>query len=266
MRALSAAELLDAWAQAYAQPPPRRALALLAAACPGCSPAALARLSVGCRDGLLLTLREWTFGPQVEGLAACPQCGERLELAFRVADVRVGDTAGDLAASECAAREADVPAVPLTVAVAGYAVAFRLLNSEDLLALADRNPGARDQAPVGRELLARCLLAVQWEGEAVAPDRLPADAAAAIARTVAAAMAEADPQADLQLDLACPACGCRWQAPFDIVSFFWSEINTWAYRTLRQVHVLASAYGWREEEILRLSPWRRQFYLEMVGG
>lgn len=263
VRALSTAELLDAWAQAYAQPPPHRALALLAAACPESSPAELARLTVGRRDGLLLALREWTFGPQVEALAACPRCGERLELVFAVADVRVGDAAEGPAASG-GMPGAGAPAAPLSVAVDGYEVAFRLPDSEDLVALA---AGAASGPQPGRgELLARCLLAVRREGETLAPDRLPVDAAEAIAAAVAAAMADADPQADLQLDLTCPACGCRWQAPFDIVTFFWSEIDTWAYRTLRHVHVLASAYGWREEEILDLPPWRRQYYLEMVGG
>ena len=77
-------------------------------------------------------------------------------------------------------------------------------------------------------------------------------------------MAETDPQADVQLALACPACGHTWQATFDIVSFFWSEINAWAYHTLREVHGLALAYGWTETDILALSPQRRQLYLEMA--
>jgi hypothetical protein len=51
-----------------------------------------------------------------------------------------------------------------------------------------------------------------------------------------------------------------------VVAYFWSEINAWAYRLLGEVHSLASAYGWREEDILAMSPWRRHVYLEMVGG
>ena len=34
--------------------------------------------------------------------------------------------------------------------------------------------------------------------------------------------------------------------------------------TLRDVHGLAAAYGWREEDVLRLSPTRRQIYLELA--
>ena len=51
---------------------------------------------------------------------------------------------------------------------------------------------------------------------------------------------------------------------FDIVSFFWAEIDAWARRVLREVNVLARAYGWRESDILALSPVRRQIYLSMV--
>jgi hypothetical protein len=85
-----------------------------------------------------------------------------------------------------------------------------------------------------------------------------------VVSAMAEQMAQADAPADIQLALTCPVCGQHWQAIFDIVSFFWSEIDAWAYRTLRDVHCLAAAYGWREADILALSPWRRQFYLEMV--
>ena len=65
MRALSAPELLSVWERGQAQPPVQRTLTLLAAACPGILPDALAELSIGQRDARLLTLREWTFGPQL---------------------------------------------------------------------------------------------------------------------------------------------------------------------------------------------------------
>jgi hypothetical protein len=34
---------------------------------------------------------------------------------------------------------------------------------------------------------------------------------------------------------------------------------------MRQVHTLALAYGWREIDILAMSSWRRQAYLEMLS-
>jgi hypothetical protein len=35
---------------------------------------------------------------------------------------------------------------------------------------------------------------------------------------------------------------------------------------LRDVHTLASAYGWKEDEVLHLTPARRHAYLELVAG
>lgn len=77
---------------------------------------------------------------------------------------------------------------------------------------------------------------------------------------------QADPQANVQLNVSCPACSHQWQMTFDILSFFWTEISAWAQRILREVHVLASAYGWHEADVLAMSSMRRQCYLQMVGG
>ena len=79
------------------------------------------------------------------------------------------------------------------------------------------------------------------------------------------AVVERDPQAEIRLKLVCPSCDNHWFAVFDILAFLWQEITTHARRILRDVHVLASAYGWSESEILALSAMRRRFYLEMVA-
>jgi uncharacterized protein (UPF0212 family) len=242
MRALTAQELLDAWERGRGEPPVQRALTLLAPACPECSPEALARESVGRRDSRLLTLREQTFGSRLMSVTACPACGERLETAFEVADIRVPEIgAGD---------------ETLRLPVAGRELAFRLPNSLDLAALAL----CEDLDAARRRLLGRCLLAAP--GEELAVDRLPAEALQAVADRMAAA----DPQGDVELALQCPACGHAWPAAFDIASFFWTEVDAWARVLLHEIHVLASAYGWREADILALSPWRRRTYLELIGG
>jgi uncharacterized protein (UPF0212 family) len=246
-RALSAAELLDVWERGLTQPPVQRALTLAAAAYPGASLETLANLSIGQRDSSLLTLREQTFGPQLVSLVMCPGCSERLELTFAVADVRT-------TAISFGAKSAAV----LRFGVADYEVSFRLPNSLDLFAI----DGSQDVVASRQLLLQRCLLAAEHQGKEQSANQLPAE----IVEAVVERMAQADPQADVQLALSCPQCGHQWQAAFDIVSFFWSEIDAWASRLLREVHVLASAYSWREADILALSPWRRQLYLEMISG
>jgi hypothetical protein len=77
-------------------------------------------------------------------------------------------------------------------------------------------------------------------------------------------MQSSDPQADLRFTLHCQVCSHEWEAGFDIAQFLWTEVDAWASRTLFDVHCLARAYGWREADILSLSPWRRQCYLEML--
>ncbi|MEA2165513.1 MAG: hypothetical protein QOK37_3640 [Thermoanaerobaculia bacterium] len=233
MRTLSATELLDAWERGLEQRPVERALTLLAAASPGISPDTLTGLSIGRRDAGLLALRERMFGPSATGLADCPNCSERLELTFAV--------------SEIEAPAASLPPESLTA----RGIRFRLPDSRDLLAVA----GCADVAAARAILLRRC--AIDRDADTLAEDDVEA---------VVGAMADADPQADVQLDLCCPACAHRWFAVFDIASFLWAEVNAWAQRTLQDVHRLALAYGWREPDILALTPWRRQVYLEMAEG
>jgi hypothetical protein len=242
MRALSALEMLGVWERGLQQSLPQRLLTLLTAAAAE-PPEAVAKLSIGQRDARLLTLREWAFGPQLQAMLDCGSCGERLELNFRISDVRV---------------EAEPDGVEMwALRAAGYELRCRSPNSLDLIAIADD----RDPSAARRVLLERCLSDVEREGVPVAVGELPAEVVnAAVER-----MRQADEQADLRLALACPQCRRQLRAGFDIGSFFWSEIDAWARRTLREVHTLASAYGWRESDILTMSPWRRQFYLDCVG-
>jgi hypothetical protein len=66
------------------------------------------------------------------------------------------------------------------------------------------------------------------------------------------------------LELRCPTCDHAWRAHFDIVAFFWAELDAQAKRLLSEVHTLAWAYGWREPDILSMNARRRRFYLEMT--
>lgn len=243
MRALSAQEILDVWERGLSLTPVERVLTLLAEACR--EPAdTLAQLSVGQRDARLLQLRDWTFGSEMVSVVTCPVCSERLELNFATTDLR--------ALSNTESGEA------LELSVGGYELRFRVPNSLDVIAIAD----CRDARDARQRLLERCVAASEHQGEEVGVDRLPAE----VVDAVAARMALADPQGDVQLAVACSRCGHHWQAGFDIASFFWSEIHTWAQRTLREVHALASVYGWREADILTMSAWRRQFYLNCIGA
>jgi hypothetical protein len=105
-----------------------------------------------------------------------------------------------------------------------------------------------------------CVLSARRDDKEIPVCDLPSDVVAVIAQR----MSEADPYADIQLNATCPQCRHQWPAFLDIPSFVWREIEMLAQRLLREVHLLASAYGWSERDILSLSPSRRQCYLSLI--
>jgi hypothetical protein len=249
MRALSLSELLTVWERGLDALPYERALAILSVASPETSPPALARLSIGRRDASLLQLREWAFGSELAILAVCPSCRQTLELTMPVAGLRVskdpnmtpgGEPVGDLES---------------TLILRDYEVRYRSPNTEDIAGCA-----GLDIAASRRKLLACCVTDASCQGTAVSAQELPEDVAQKVEEQIAAI----DPQADMRLHLTCPECHQGWNEVFDIVSFFWAEIDAWARRILTEVNVLAQAYGWRESDILALSAARRQIYLAMA--
>jgi hypothetical protein len=244
MRVPSASELLSVWERCAEETPERRALALLSMACSD-GPGDVARMSIGERDACLLTLREWMFGSAFECLALCPSCSVELELNFQVDDIRVPPAA-----------QTDST---LAVEGPGYCVSFRLPNGSDLADAADLAPG-HDVASLRRKLLERCVIEARYGERAVSSLELPED----LTMRISERMAQADPQANVDLALECAQCRHAWHSRFDIGTVLWSEIHAWAVRLLRDVHDLAWAYGWREADILGLSPRRRGFYLELI--
>jgi hypothetical protein len=242
MRALSAGELLSVWEHGLAQSPAQRALIFLAAGLRDVPLEELGKFTIGERDARLLALREDIFGPHLCSLTNCPACAERLEFQIATPDL-LGATPS---------RSSD----HLQVQAAEHAIEFRLPTSLDVASL-DPATGAAENR---EQLLRRCVLRARRGETEIALADLPEEAVVALTERMAAA----DPQADLQLTLACPECRHTWRTPLDIVSYFWSEIQAWVNRLLREIHALASAYGWNEEEVLALSPWRRHAYLELI--
>ena len=242
MRAPSPLALLEAWEGGLGKDFARCGLALLAAACPEADPDALAALSVGERDRRLLSLRAAVFGARMTALATCERCAETLEFQLYAGALQ-------------AASEAETEAA-LVVEQGPWRLELKAPDSRDLIAAAD----APEQAE--QVLFARSVRAAAFAGA-------PADVATAPLEVRAAAaerLAAAEPLADLQLDLLCSNCGFEWRAPLDIVAFLWAELDVWAGRILREVHLLASAYGWDEGQILALPAARRSHYLRLAGA
>ena len=239
MRRPSDEQLVRAWEWGRGRSLPERALALLALALPECSLEALYALTVGERDSGLLSLHEQLFGARIAATTRCPDCREALELAFAVSDIRAGER----------------PTVRMEVSEGDWRVALRPLTGGDLVDVA-RGEGDGGVAA----LLRRCVLSVHVADTEVPPGDLPGPVLAA----VETALAAADPQAEIELELRCARCKHTFTQIFDPTTFLWTEVDLLIHRLFREVHAIASAYGWSESQILALGETRRQRYLELV--
>lgn len=230
--ALTQPELLSIWERGEGARATRRALALLGGAAPDAAAENAASMPIGRRDAALLDFRVALFGSTFAGITSCPACAADIELTFDASEVRRSPTEQDL----------------LELHIDDCIIDVRLPGTRDLIAIEHEMnlAHARDQ------LLARCI------------DRDPASLPQHVVDAILQTMAETDPQADVSLELTCPACEQVWREPFDIVTFLWTELASWARHLLADVHELASAYGWSESEILHLSPARRNVYLGML--
>jgi hypothetical protein len=243
MHTLAEQDLVQIWEVGLRQHLLDRALTVLMAAFPGTSRDTLALLSIGQRDACLLAVRQQLFGPLLLGLTACPACSEQIEFSLNVAEMPIPSNIS--------------PAHSLqAMAIAHGTIQFRLPDSRDLAAIV----GCRNTIAARSILARRCVVQYVQDGVVVPVENLPE----MLISTLAAEIEQRDPLAEISINLQCSACEHRWQMPFDIVSFFWTEISALVKRVLRDIHTLARAYGWREADILAMGPVRRQLYLEMV--
>ncbi|MGY3682722.1 hypothetical protein [Streptomyces sp. TE33382] len=268
------AELLAAWESGLALGAADRSLLLHRAARPGTGTDALLSVPVGVREADLFALRRSLFGELMQVRIECGSCDEAMEF--------------DLDAGALGARGA-VPDRPLRVAEDGWVVEFRLPTVADLAAAgtagtagttgaagttgmagttgAAGSPGRRGSpgspSEARRRLLTGCTLRALRNGEPVAAERLAELLPERVEQLIAEKAAEADPTAEVTLNVVCPECGSATVAELDISFYLWTELDNWARDLLLDVHLLATAYGWSEPEILALSPLRRRYYLEL---
>lgn len=196
-------------------------------------------LTIGDRQTLLLHLRRITVGERMSCVFRCPMpdCGEHLEIELRVGDLLVGEEREALRWHE--------------VEHNGRRARFRLPTG------GDQERAARTALTEGVEASVRELLAACANGGS-------RDWPAGLRDRVIARMSELDPHADLALTLTCPVCDRASSVPFDLIAYLRDELLDRVSRLERDVHTLASAYGWGEDEILGMPPGRRRRYLALI--
>jgi hypothetical protein len=228
MNALNGEEILVAWEQSRRQPEQEAAIALLALALPGTSNAELAALPLARRNELLLELRALTLGNRLEGIGECPECGVRLEFALDTATLALGLRARP---EESIEELCDI--------------VIRPVNTLDVLACSQ----AISDDEACSILLKRTV-------------RMSADGL--VTAALLQQFESLNAPAEIQVRLQCAACGAHPQLDLDIAHYLIREIGDTARRLMLEIHDLASAYGWSEGTIARMTNERRAAYLEIL--
>jgi hypothetical protein len=193
-------------------------------------------LAVCDSDRLFVAIYLKYFGEQVEGAVSCRDCREPFEVNFSLrsflANLEVG--AGQNAAGP---------------------------DEDGVYTLSDgrrfRLPTAADQQSVlGLEtdegastLLDRCVVA----GD-------PRDNS----ELLQAAMDEVGPVLDLDLEAACPRCGASEKVRFDIQTYLLRMLASEKRFLVREIHLIAVAYGWGYGEILSLTREDRRAFARLI--
>ncbi len=169
------------------------------------------------------------YGDLVICHVACPTCGERSEVRFSLEEFAAavarearwdGDAPPDLSGPDAEGRFR-----------LGPRARFRLPLVSDLAA-ASAAGGAR-----AREILReRCII----------------DCPEAEIDAVEQAMARVAPLLETDMDTACASCGAETMTPFGIAAFLAASMSRERPVIVREVHVIARAYGWSRDEILRM--------------
>jgi hypothetical protein len=232
MPILSHADCLALWESGQRLHPLDQGLLAVRAAYSGSGSDDAADWPLGKRNRALAQLRFDSFGRWLRGWTICKVCKEKLE--FEVDGLAIANSE---------------ETTPATIQVDG--VHFRLPTARDMAAVC----GEPDANQAALALVKSC--AIEGVSEPLTETQVEA---------IGESMVLADPMAEILLHFDCPQCTHSFDEVLDIAAFLWTEIEVCAKRLLAEVHMLASAYGWGEAQILGMSPTRRSVYLDMVRG
>lgn len=197
-------------------------------------PESLGQMSIERREQTLLEIRRKLFGRKFSSIARCPSCGEMIQWEMQYSDFQVAPGEPE----EKFSFESD-----------GYLIRYRLPREQDL---------KEDDVA---EILKRCLVQVSRGDEEVDAAEAPASVWTALERE----METKSPLSSSEINLACPECDHEWSLHFSVIEFLWTELDQWARRFLNDIGTLALHYGWSEQELMRMNPVRRAYYLNLLS-
>lgn len=235
MQTLTEAELLDVWESGCHRHPLDRALLVLTRAFPNTAYESLADWPLGRRNQALTKFYCQCFGPRLRAWTACRNCGQKLEFEMDADLLATGKIS-----------ESDA----LSGLVIFNGRTFRLPSSRDLALAANETDPSAGAVRIVESCLMEPSETVHWSNDELSE--------------IGEKFALADPLAEIRVNAPCPECGNDGKETLDLVSFVWTGIEARIRHLLFDIHILASAYGWSEADILSMSKNRRSMYIEMV--
>lgn len=229
---MDVAALVSAWEGTLAQPVCHRAAILLE----GAGIQHVGNLDVGTREANMLALHRLMTGGVLDGEATCAHCGERMDVSIPIAQLDAITTADRIVEYDDWRIDLAVPTIDDVTWALGQP------DSEDAL-------------------FGHCVKHATHHGTTASTADIPAD----VRLQCEARLDAMAPLANLSIGLTCPACGQDDALPLDLCGFVLERAGDWAHRQLLDVAAICRAYGWNEENVLAMSPWRKAFYLARMG-
>ncbi|GAA1954653.1 hypothetical protein [Microbacterium deminutum] len=193
-------------------------------------------LPVGDVDLLVLWQRREHLGDTMVAEGRCARCHEPVDVRFSLAAYAAHHRPR-------ASRRAEAVGDGWFALRAGGAT-FRLPTARDVLSI--------DPSADGRgALLARCVR-----------EQVPA----ATARAVESAMARLAPTMRTAVTGVCPECGAGFELEVDARELCMAELRREAVTVYDDVNLIATAYGWSQDDILDLPSARRRRYAATIAG
>jgi hypothetical protein len=221
------------------------------------TPSQVRELSIGDRETLLLWLRRSMLGNTIQCVLRCPACSEKMELQLNVDELTLERELDPQFHYEDVVQLDDERLL----------VTFHIPTGADLEEAIRVASGVPEKAVVA--LAQRCVEEVLRNTDDPAAPQVPTspdDWPQSLFPEISARIEKLDPQAELKIDLACPACGHHFEDFIDAGGLLLQELTARQRLRYREVHQLAKAYHWSEADILRMSPRKRQLYLDLLAA